>query len=248
MTRPRAPRVLLVEDNAAHALAVSDRLRREGYDVDHVADGDQGQRLALDAPYDVLVLDVMLPGPSGLAIAESLRSRGLDVPILMLSARGEVADRVVGLSVGADDYLAKPFEFIELLARIDALLRRAGRRRDAEAVPDIAFGDVVADFRTFSVTRAGRRVKLSSREMDLLRYLATNPGAVITRDELLDEVWGSDAMPTPRTVDVHIARLRQKLEPTPATPRFILTVHGRGYRFVHTAGARDNSSQPATSP
>lgn len=231
-TRGRQPRVLLVEDDASQAMAVTDRLRREGYAVDHAPDGQRGLRQAAEGAYDVLILDVMLPGSSGLAIAEALRGRGHDVPILMLSARSEVADRVVGLSIGADDYLGKPFEFVELLARLDALIRRSGRRRDADAVPEVSFGEVVADFRTFAVERGGARVKLSSREMDLLRYLASHAGAVISRDELLDEVWGSEAMPTPRTVDVHVARLRQKLEPEPANPRYIQTVHGRGYRFV----------------
>jgi DNA-binding response OmpR family regulator len=221
-------RILVVEDDAALRLALSDRLSREGYRVEIVADG----AVELDSvgDHDLMILDVMLPGRSGFDIARDIRSRGLGIPILMLTARGEVTDRVVGLQFGADDYLTKPFEFIELLARIHALLRRAGREAEKDTSA-VEFGDLRVDFRSAQAFRNGEPVQLSSKELQLLRFLVKNPGVALSRDELLDAVWGYNAMTNTRTVDVHVARLRQKLEAEPNDPQFIITVRGIGYRF-----------------
>ena len=224
--------ILIIEDDAAQLLALSDRLTREGFKVEQASDGDHGAELAATGDHDLVILDVMLPGKSGFEIASDMRSSGVSTPILMLSAWGEVADKVVGLDVGADDYLAKPFDFIELLARIEALLRRADRGIARRAANVVEFGDVRADFRRAEVRRAGELVQLSAKELRLLRHFVENPGIVLSRDELLDAVWGYNAMPTTRTVDVHIARLRQKLESVPADPEFILTVRGLGYKFA----------------
>jgi two-component system alkaline phosphatase synthesis response regulator PhoP len=190
---------------------------------------------AASGDHDLLILDVMLPGKDGFEIASHVRRQGVQTPILMLTARGEVTDKVVGLDLGADDYLTKPFEFIELMARIGALLRRSERGSARAAMNTLEFGDVCVDFRSAEATRAGEPVQLSAKELELLRYLGQNPGAVLSRDELLDSVWGYDAMPTTRTVDVHIARLRQKLEADPAAPEFILTVRGWGYKLADSS-------------
>jgi two-component system alkaline phosphatase synthesis response regulator PhoP len=173
----------------------------------------------------------MLPGGSGFDVCRMLRQRGVQVPILMLTARGQVVDRVVGLKLGADDYLTKPFETVELLARIEALLRRAGGAV-GESNGAVAFGDVQADFRRGEVRRGGVAVALAPRELELLQYFVAHPGELLSRDRLLDEVWGYDSAVQSRTVDVHVAGLRQKLEEDAARPRFFRTVHGRGYRFV----------------
>ena len=173
----------------------------------------------------------MLPRRDGFEVCRELRSRGVQVPIVMLTARGQVVDRVVGLKLGADDYVTKPFEMIELLARIEALFRRA-RTPASAAAGTYAFGDVRVDFRRAEVLRGGAPVTLSALEFKLLAYFIQNRGALLSRDELLDKVWGYDAMPTTRTVDVHVASLRQKLESNPSRPEYILTVHRRGYRFA----------------
>jgi two-component system alkaline phosphatase synthesis response regulator PhoP len=221
-------RILIVEDEPSIRTAVADRLRSEGYAVEASGDAADGLRRALDGGFDLLVLDVMLPGGSGLDVCREVRRRGIEVPILMLTARGEVVDRVLGLKLGADDYLVKPFEMAELLARVEARLRaRPAGRSDAHR-----FGDVAADFRRGEVTRGGRAVALSAKEYQLLKYLVAHRGQVLSRDELLNGVWGYDAMPVTRTVDVHVAELRKKLEPDPHEPRFIVTVHGMGYKFV----------------
>jgi two-component system, OmpR family, alkaline phosphatase synthesis response regulator PhoP len=178
---------------------------------------------------------VMLPGGNGMDVCRTLRQRGLQTPILMLTAKGQVVDRVVGLKLGADDYLVKPFEMAELLARIEALLRRSANAASAAAAPagdTYRFGDIAVDFRKAEVTKAGENLDLSAREFKLLRYFVEHRGAALTRDELLHEVWGYNAMPSTRTVDVHVAWLRQKLEDNPRHPQYILTVHGLGYKFV----------------
>jgi len=225
------PRVLLVEDEAGLRLTLTDRLASEGYAVDAAVDGEAGLERATAGAYDLILLDVMLPKIDGFAVCRQLRQRGVATPILMLTARGQVVDKVVGLKLGADDYLAKPFEMIELTARLEALLRRA----PAPAPPSgdtYRFGDVAVDFRRAEVTRGGRPVDLSARELKLLRHFITHRGAAITRDELLAEVWGYDETPLTRTVDVHVAGLRQKIEGNPKAPEYILTVHGIGYKFV----------------
>lgn len=229
-----AGRLLLVEDEPGLQLTLSDRLMAEGYDVDTAGDGETGLRLALAGGFDLIVLDVMLPKRDGFDVCRTLRQHGVMTPVLMLTARGQVVDRVVGLKLGADDYLTKPFESAELLARIEALLRRAGRGDDAQAASAAryVFGDVVVDVRRAEVTRAGRAVELSAREFQLLRYFLEHRGATISRDELLQEVWGYEHTPSTRTVDVHVAWLRQKLEANPKVPQIIQTVHGLGYKFT----------------
>lgn len=226
-----AARILLVEDEPGLQLAVSDRLAAEGYTVETAADGRTAILRGGGEPFDLIVLDVMLPASDGFEVARTLRRQGVQTPILMLTARSEVVDRVVGLKLGADDYLTKPFEMIELLARIEALLRRAPARSGI-SLERYRFGDVVVDVRRAEVARNGSPVDLSAKEFHLLRYFIEHRGATISREELLQEVWGYHAMPSTRTVDVHVAWLRQKLEPNPRVPEFILTIHGLGYKFA----------------
>ena len=224
-------RVLLVEDEPSLVLTLSDRLLSEGYRVETAGNGDEALAKAREEPFDILLLDVMLPGGrDGFEVCRELRSRGVETPVLMLTARSQVVDRVVGLKLGADDYLTKPFEMIELLARVEALLRR-GRTPTVQA-GTYSFGDVRVDFRRAEVYRDGEPLPLSALEFKLLAYFIENRGALLTRDEMLDKVWGYDAMPVTRTVDVHVGSLRQKLERNPSRPEFILTVHRRGYRFA----------------
>ena len=225
------PRLLLVEDEPGLRLTLSDRLASEGYSVETASDGEEALTRATGASYDLIVLDVMLPRQSGLDVCRTLRQRGITTPVLMLTAKGQVADKVVGLKLGADDYLSKPFETIELLARLEALLRRraGGPNSGGEGY---RFGDVVVDFRRMEVSRAGNPVDLSAREFKLLRHFIEHRGDTLSRDALLADVWGYDETPLTRTVDVHVAGLRQKLEAKPKAPRFILTIHGLGYKFT----------------
>ena len=224
-------RLLLVEDEPGLQLALSDRLSAEGYHVEPAADGDTAIRRAAGEPFDIIVLDVMLPGRDGFEVARTLRQQGVRTPILMLTARTEIVDRVVGLKLGADDYLTKPFDTMELLARLEALLRRAPAVSGA-VLERYQFGDVLVDVRRAEVTRDGEMLDLSAKEFQLLRYFIEHRGDTLARSELLDKVWGYDATPSTRTVDVHVAGLRKKLEPDPRQPRFILTVHGLGYKFA----------------
>jgi two-component system alkaline phosphatase synthesis response regulator PhoP len=226
-----APRVLIVEDEAGLRLTLTDRLGSEGYAVETANDGETGLACATSGGFDLIVLDVMLPRMNGFDVCREARQRGVTTPILMLTARGQVVDKVVGLKLGADDYLTKPFETIELMARLEALLRR----RPSAPLPGggtYRFGEVVVDFRRAEVTRGGQPVDLSAREFKLLRHLIEHRGAALSRDALLSDVWGYDEMPLTRTVDVHVAGLRQKLEANPKSPEYILTVHGLGYKFV----------------
>ena len=226
-----SPRILLVEDEAGLRLTLTDRLGSEGYSVETAGDGETGLARASGGGFDLIVLDVMLPRMNGFDVCREVRQRGVTTPILMLTARGQVVDKVVGLKLGADDYLTKPFETIELMARLEALLRR----RPSAAQPGgeaYRFGDVVVDFRRMEVTRAGATVELSAREFKLLRHFIEHRGATLSRDALLAEVWGYDEMPLTRTVDVHVAGLRQKVEANPRSPEYILTVHGLGYKFA----------------
>jgi two-component system, OmpR family, alkaline phosphatase synthesis response regulator PhoP len=223
-----APRVLLVEDEPAVARTVSDRLRAEGYEVQTAGDGEAALALVTSQPFDIMVLDLMLPKKDGLTVCRELRSRGLTLPVLMLTARSETVDKVVGLKLGADDYLTKPFESIELLARLEALLRRSS---GATAPGIFRFGEVQVDFRRAEATRGGEPLALSAMELKLLRCFVEHRGEVLSRDRLLDEVWGHDAEPFSRTVDVRVAALRAKVERNPAAPEFIVTVHRLGYRF-----------------
>lgn len=225
-------RILLVEDEPSLVLTMSDRLLSEGYQVETAGDGDTALARALAEPFDLVILDVMLPGRDGFEVCRELRSRGGHVPVLMLTARSQVIDRVVGLKLGADDYLTKPFEMIELLARVEALLRRSPAPSTAAPTGVYTFGDVRVDFRRAEVFRGNEPVTLSALEFKLLAYFIENRGALLTRDELLDKVWGYDAMPVTRTVDVHVGSLRQKLERNPSHPELFLTIHRRGYRFA----------------
>jgi two-component system alkaline phosphatase synthesis response regulator PhoP len=222
-------RILLVEDEPGLRLTLGDRLTREGYQVSSVPDGDQGFVRASRESFDLLILDVMLPGRGGVELCRELRQRGSDVPVLMLTARGQLADRVAGLKVGADDYVTKPFEMAELLARVEARLRR---RQTAEGSGAYRFGEVSVDFRKAEVRRDGAPVPLSAKEFLLLKYFIEHRGALLSRNELLDGVWGYHAMPVTRTVDVHVSWLRKKLEPVPREPQYILTTHKLGYKFV----------------
>jgi two-component system, OmpR family, alkaline phosphatase synthesis response regulator PhoP len=224
-------RILLVEDEPGLVLTLTDRLSGEGYEVESASNGETGLDRALAGGFDLVLLDVMLPRKSGLDVCRDLRARGVTVPVLMLTARGQVVDKVVGLKLGADDYLTKPFEMVELLARVEALLRRAPAAV-ASGGDCFGFGDVRVDFRKAEVSKGPERVELSAREFKLLRYFIEHRGATLSRDELLNGVWGYNAMPVTRTVDVHVAWLRQKLEENPRRPQFILTVHGLGYKFV----------------
>lgn len=224
-------RILLIEDEPGLVMTLTDRLTSENYSVSSAREGELGLKRASEEPFDAIILDVMLPRKNGFDICRDLRQLGNTTPILMLTARGQVVDKVVGLKLGADDYLTKPFEMIELLARVEALLRRAptGQRNSTEVYE---FGPNRIDFRRAEVDRDGNQIELSAKEFQLLRYFVEHREATISRDELLNEVWGYDAMPTTRTVDVHVAWLRQKLEPNPRHPQFLLTVHGMGYKFI----------------
>jgi two-component system alkaline phosphatase synthesis response regulator PhoP len=225
-------RLLLVEDEPGLQLALSDRLAAEGYSVETAGDGNVAVTRATGELFDVIVLDVMLPGRDGFDVAKTIRSLGVQTPILMLTARSQVVDRVVGLKLGADDYLTKPFETIELLARIEALLRRAPSGPSGVSLERYQFADITVDVRKAEVTQNGQQLELSAKEFQLLKYFIEHRGATISRDELLHQVWGYAATPSTRTVDVHVAWLRQKLEPNPRVPQYILTVHGMGYKFA----------------
>ena len=223
-------RILLVEDEPGLVITLTDRLTREGYAVDASADGESALERAAAGAFDLVLLDVMLPRMNGLDVLRELRRRGVETPVIVLTARGQVVDKVVGLKLGADDYVTKPFEMMELLARVEAKLRRApALQRPADGYQ---FGDVTIDFRKAEVTRDGQPLELAAREFQLLRYFIEHRGATLTREELLNEVWGYNAMPSTRTVDVHVAWLRQKVEPVPRHPQYILTVHGMGYKFA----------------
>lgn len=226
MTRPR---ILIVEDELDLRRGLELNLKAEGYAVLAAATGDEALEVALRERPDVIVLDVMLPGMSGFDVCRELRRRRVEEPIIMLTARADETDRVVGLEIGADDYVTKPFSIRELLARIRVRLRRRAEPGDQAIV---RFGDVEVDFDRHEATRGGVRVELTPKELDILQLLVRHRGRTITRDRLLEEVWGYEYSPTTRTVDNHMLRLRQKLEPDPEDPRFILTVYGEGYRFV----------------
>jgi two-component system alkaline phosphatase synthesis response regulator PhoP len=225
-------RLLIVEDEPGLVLTLTDRLGREGYSVESAQDGRSGFERALQEPFDLVLLDVMLPGQNGFDVLRDLRQHGIETPVIMLTARGQVVDKVVGLKLGADDYLTKPFEMMELVARIEARLRRAATPKDTVDAEAYRFGVVTVDFRKAEVTRDGQALDLSAREYQLLRYFIEHRGATISRDELLNHVWGYNAMPNTRTVDVHVAWLRQKIEPNPKHPQYVLTAHGLGYKFV----------------
>lgn len=226
-----ASKILIIEDEPGLVTTLGDRLRKHGYLVSAASDGKTGLEIAMREPVDLILLDLMLPGQNGLNVCEKLRKAGSSTPILMLTARRQTKDKVAGLKAGGDDYLTKPFQMAELLARVEALLRRAA------TAPDLAptrhqFGSIAMDTRSTQVTRDGQVVPMSAKEFQLLRYFVEHSNVTLSREELLREVWSYEGQPSSRTVDVHVAWLRQKLEPDPKSPRFILTVVGFGYKFA----------------
>jgi len=222
-------RILIVEDDPAILRGIKDNLEFESYEVLTARDGDLGYRLIQQHRPELIVLDLMLPKMDGYELCRRIRSEGMTMPILMLTARTEEADRVRGFDLGADDYVTKPFSIPELLARIRAILRRVQPPTD---LPDqVHFAEVVVDFKRFEAKKAGEVLKLSRKEFGVLRFLAARAGQVVTRNELLDEVWGHNYFPTARTVDNHIASLRAKLEKDPANPSHLITIHGVGYKL-----------------
>ena len=223
-------KVLVVEDDQAMAVALRDGFEYEGYNVQVARDGAAGLKLANEREVDLIILDVMLPKISGFDVCKQIRSSGNTTPIIMLTARGQEIDKVVGLKIGADDYVTKPFSFMELMARVEALLRRTVRQ--PESLDTFEFGAVVVNFKKFEVTRSGVPIELSAREFNILKYFISHRSEVVSRDQLLDAVWGYESFPLTRTVDMHIAKLRHKIEDTPGDPKHIVTVHRLGYKFV----------------
>ena len=217
-------RILLIEDEATLSLLLQERLEKEGYSVKARKDGEQGLAQALRGAFDLLLLDIRLPGRNGFDVCRELRRHGTNVPVLMLTARVDVKDRVKGLKIGADDYLAKPFDVTELLARMEALLRRAKNLPPQSIDSVFCFGNVIVDVNKEEVLRDGRPVELTAKEFGLLRYFISNPNERLSRQALLEKVWGYQQVLNTRTVDFHVAQLRQKLEPNPKEPRHILTV------------------------
>ncbi|HEU4401384.1 MAG TPA: response regulator transcription factor [Candidatus Polarisedimenticolia bacterium] len=224
------PKVLIVEDDESMVAALRDGFEYEGYGVALAGDGAAGLRLVSEETPDLVILDVMLPKMNGMDVCREIRRGGNAVPIIMLTARGQEIDKVLGLKLGADDYVTKPFGFMELMARVEAVLRRAaGRPVEMESYRS---GGLTVDFRKGEVRKKGRLLDLTQRELRLLRYFIGHRGEVVTREQLLDAVWDYDAAPITRTVDMHVAKLRKKIEDHPATPRFLVTVHGTGYKFT----------------
>ena len=222
-------RILVIEDDAAILRGLVDNLRYEGYEVDSATTAEDGFERLEQVPPELIVLDVMLPGMNGFEMCRRLRKAGIDVPILMLTAKGSELDRVMGLDLGADDYVVKPFSILELLARVRALLRRTG---DDDLPDSLTLGDLRVDFKRYVAVKADLTLRMTRKEFGLLRYLAGRSGEAVTRDEILDHVWDDDSYPTTRTVDNHVAMLRAKIEDDPANPARLLTVHGIGYRLV----------------
>jgi DNA-binding response OmpR family regulator len=227
-----ASRVLIVEDDDSMSVALADGFGYEGYEVSLARDGEEGYRLATEEPPDLMILDVMLPKMTGLDVCKKLRGAGSGVPIIMLTARGQEIDKVLGLKLGADDYVTKPFGFMELLARVEAVLRRCNGTGGAHGALEVyRSGDLEVDFKRHEARRGGELLELSPREFELLEYFIRHQGEVVTREELLDSVWGYNAIPFTRTVDMHIAKLRKKVEDDPSNPRRIVTVHRLGYKL-----------------
>ena len=225
-------RVLIIEDETTLALLLQERLEKEGYSVATCRDGEKGLAQALRGGFDLLILDIKLPRRNGFELCRELRRHCVNVPVLMLTARGEVKDRVKGLKIGADDYLAKPFDVAELLARMEALLRRASNTLPQLIDSIFCFGDVIVDLNKEEVLRDGTPLELTAKEFGLLRYFLSKPNERISRQVLLEQVWGYNRLLQTRTVDLHVAQLRQKVEANPKEPRHILTVFRSGYRFV----------------
>ena len=224
-------KILIIEDEEDLIKGLKLNLSDEGYEVDFAPNGVEGLRKALEETPDLIILDIMLPEMDGLEVCRELRQKSIAIPIIMLTAKGEEIDKVVGLEIGADDYITKPFSIRELLARIKAHLRRA--EREEKAVPKVySFGDVEIDFAHFKDRRKGKELDFTSIEMEILKYFIAHRGEVVARDDFLDKIWGYESYPTTRTIDNHILKLRKKIEENPAHPKYILSVYGGGYRFV----------------
>ncbi len=228
-----ARKVLIVEDDEAMAVALRDGFTYEGYDVAMASDGAAGLQQASESGADLMILDVMLPKMTGLDVCKRLRGAGNGIPIIMLTARGQEIDKILGLKFGADDYVTKPFSFMELMARAEAVLRRSsGAAGTRSRLESYTFGDVEVDFGRHEATKAGESIEMSPREYRLLEYFIQHRGEVVSRAQLLDSVWEYNNMPFTRTVDTHIAKLRKKIEDLPSDPKFIVTVHRLGYKFT----------------
>ena len=225
-------KILIIEDEESIRMALEDDFRLENYDVTVALDGIEGLTKAANADLDLIILDIMLPGINGFEICKKLRGQGVNTPIIMLTAKGQEIDRVLGLEIGADDYVTKPFSTRELQARVKAVLRRMETEPDNKQNNLYRSGGLEVDFRQYECHKNGKAVSLTAHEFELLKYLIRNSGKVINRDELLDEVWGKDVFITPHTVDTHIANLRKKIEDDPSRPRFIKSIRGIGYKFI----------------
>jgi two-component system alkaline phosphatase synthesis response regulator PhoP len=223
-------KILIVEDQKDMVEGLVFNLEAQGYETCVAYDGEEGLSTAVKENPDLIILDVMLPKKDGFQVCRDLREKGFDMPILMLTARSEEADKVLGFDVGADDYLTKPFGILELSARVKALLKR--HKKEPPEIEEFRFGKCILDFKNHKATKGGETVDLTPREFAMMLLFIKNKGNVVSRDQFLDEIWGYDKFPTTRTVDIHIARLRQKLEKNPDSPQFILTVHGYGYKFI----------------
>jgi len=223
-------KILMVEDDEVMSIALRDGLESENYFVQPAKDGEEGLRLATEAQFDLIILDLMLPKLSGIDLCKKVRASGKTIPIIMLTARGQELDKVIGLKSGADDYVTKPFSLLELLARIEAVLRRAVKKLDN--IGTYQFDDVFLDFKKLEATKGGVHLDLSPREFSIMKYLIEHRGEIVTRDQLLDNVWSYDSFPLTRTVDTHIAKLRHKIEMTPNNPQYLITIHGVGYKFI----------------
>jgi DNA-binding response OmpR family regulator len=231
MKEKRKERILIIEDEADLVKGLKLNLLDEGYEVHWAADGREGLRKALEGAHDLIILDIMLPVMNGLKVCRELRENKSSTPVLMLTAKGEEVDKVLGLEIGADDYMTKPFSIRELLARIKAHLRR--EKRDIQNLPQCyAFGNAEVDFVHFKARCGKRESDLTSLEVSILKYLIAHKGEVVTRDDLLDQVWGYERFPTTRTIDNHILKLRKKIEDDPSRPKHIFSIYGEGYRFV----------------
>jgi two-component system alkaline phosphatase synthesis response regulator PhoP len=223
-------KILIIEDEPDMVLGLKDNFEFEGYEVVTASDGASGLERARTLKPDLVILDIMLPKLSGLEVCKTLRGEGFETPIVMLTARGQEIDKVVGLELGADDYVTKPFSIREVLARVRAILRRTDGTK--KRLARYRFADVELEFETYAATKGGAPLELSPREFDLLRYLIERKGETVTRDRLLEDVWGYESYPSTRTVDTHIAKLRAKIGDSGSEPRYILTIHGAGYKFV----------------
>ncbi len=225
-------RILVIEDEPQMLLGLRDNLELEGYEVQTATDGEEGLARAATFQPDLVILDVMLPRKNGFDVCRELRARSISTPIVMLTARSAETDKVLGLELGADDYVTKPFSITELLARVRAVLRRTSSSAKPSAAESVRIGDIDVDFKLHQARRGKARIEFTAREFDLLRYFVQHTGQVVTREQILNEVWGYEEFPTTRTIDNFVAKLRQKIERAPHAPEHILTIHGSGYKFV----------------